>query len=194
MRGCRPLSKSEILSIASTFQGPSAARDAAIFDLGRLTGERIGAILGLKVGDVFNDGKVADSVTYRRATRKGKIESRTIILNPKVKATLQACFNEISKDEPPAKDTYLFRSRKGTNRPISRVQYHRIFKCAVANSKILGKVATHSMRKTFAQHIYKALGKDLVRLQKALGHKNINSTVQYLSFDEADIDRAVLSL
>jgi site-specific recombinase XerD len=36
-----------------------------------------------------------------------------------------------------------------------------------------------------------AFGGDIFRIQKAMGHKNINSTVQYLSFNEADIEKAI---
>ncbi len=50
------------------------------------------------------------------------------------------------------------------------------------------------MRKTFADKIYDRLGHDLIKTQKALGHKNINSTVSYLSFREEEIDEAILGL
>jgi hypothetical protein len=33
-----------------------------------------------------------------------------------------------------------------------------------------------------------------VKTQRALGHKNVNSTVSYLSFCEADIDAAILAI
>jgi hypothetical protein len=42
--------------------------------------------------------------------------------------------------------------------------------------------------------MYDNLGQDIFRTQRALGHRNINSTVQYLSFREADIDRAILAM
>jgi excisionase family DNA binding protein len=60
--------------------------------------------------------------------------------------------------------------------------------------ELRGKVATHSMRKTFADRVYEALGRDIFRTQKALGHRNINSTVQYLSFKEQDIEAAILGM
>ena len=58
----------------------------------------------------------------------------------------------------------------------------------------IGKLGTHSMRKTFADRIYDRLDGDLAKTQKALGHKNINSTVQYLSFREEEIDEAILAI
>jgi len=191
MKGCRPLTDQEADAIAESFGGPYAARDRAIFALGRYTGERISAILALRVGDIVQAGRLMDSIIYRRANRKGKTESRTVPLHPKAKKALTAWINHLVKGSILTADDYVFRSRKGINRPVGRVQYHRILKEAIAINELTGKIATHSMRKTFADHVYKALGKDIFRLQKAMGHKNINSTVQYLSFNEADIEKAI---
>jgi integrase len=194
MKGCRPLTDQEAEAIMESFGGAYAARDRAIFALGRYTGERISAILQLKVGDVVQAGRLTDSIIYRRATRKGKTESRTVPLHPKAKKALTTWINQLVKGMILTADDYVFRSRKGINRPVGRVQYHKIMKEAVAINELTGKIATHSMRKTFADHVYKALGKDIFRLQKAMGHKNINSTVQYLSFNEADIEKAILKM
>ena len=50
------------------------------------------------------------------------------------------------------------------------------------------------MRKTFADRVYRASGRDLVRTQRALGHVNINSTVQYLSWSLDDLQELILQL
>jgi integrase len=63
----------------------------------------------------------------------------------------------------------------------------------VSANELTGKIGTHSMRKTFASKVYEQLNGRLERVQKALGHKNINSTVAYLSFREEDIDAAILA-
>ena len=54
-------------------------------------------------------------------------------------------------------------------------------------------LGTHAMRKTFAKRVYEGLHHDLVKTQRAMGHRNVNSTVSYLSFREADIDAAILA-
>jgi site-specific recombinase XerD len=193
MKGCRSLSDQEADLIQKSFAGIFAARDRAVFALGRYTGERISAILHLKVGDVVQAGKVADAVTYRRANRKGKVEGRTVTLHQAAKDALAAWINQLAKDTVLAAEDFLFPSRKGSG-PVGRVQYHRILKEAVQANELTGKVATHSMRKTFADRAYELLGHDIFRTQKALGHKNLNSTAQYLSFKEADIDAAILAM
>jgi len=193
MKGCRSFTDQEADLIMKSFAGNYAARDRAVFAVGRFTGERISAILHLKVADVVQAGRVADAVTYRRASRKGKVEGRTVKLHAEAKAALSAWINALSKDAVLTADDYVFQSRKGQG-PLGRVQYHRILKDAVEANELTGKIATHSMRKTFADRVYEALGRDIFRTQKALGHRNINSTVQYLSFKEADIDAAVLAM
>lgn len=194
MKGCRSFTDQEANLIMTSFGGHYAARDKAVFAVGRYTGERISAILHLTVGDVVQSGRVADSITYRRASRKGKTEGRTVKLHQEAKAALTAWINELAKDNVLTADDFVFQSRKGNNKPISRVQYHRILKEAVQANELTGKIATHSMRKTFADRVYEALGHDIFRTQKALGHKNINSTVQYLSFKESDIEAAILAM
>jgi len=193
MKGCRSFTDQEADLIMKTFSSNYAARDRAVFAVGRYTGERISAILHLRVGDVVQGGRVADAVTYRRASRKGKVEGRTVKLHAEAKAALGAWINILSKDTIRTADDYVFPSRKGQG-PLGRVQYHRILKDAVEANELTGKIATHSMRKTFADRVYEALGRDIFRTQKALGHRNINSTVQYLSFKEADIDAAVMGM
>jgi len=193
MKGCRAFTDQEVASIMKSFGGQYAARDRAIFAVGRYTGERISAILKLTVGDVVQAGRVADAVTYRRASRKGKVEGRTVKLHPEAKAALAAWIDQLAKGTVLTADDFVFQSRKGQG-PVGRVQYHRILKEAVAMNELSGKVATHSMRKTFADRVYEGLGRDIFRTQKALGHRNINSTVQYLSFREADIDAAILAM
>jgi site-specific recombinase XerD len=49
------------------------------------------------------------------------------------------------------------------------------------------------MRKTFANRLYERLGHDLFKTQKALGHQNVNSTVQYLHIAQAEINAAILA-
>lgn len=49
------------------------------------------------------------------------------------------------------------------------------------------------MRKTFANRVYRQLNHDLVKMQRAMGHKNINSIMASLSFVEDEIDQAILA-
>jgi integrase len=59
--------------------------------------------------------------------------------------------------------------------------------------ELQGQLDTHCLRKTFANAVYEANHHDLPKTQKALGHRNINSTVAYLSFREEDVELAILA-
>lgn len=191
MKGCRPLTDHEVESVMNAFDGHYAARDKAIFALGRYTGERISAILKLKVGDIVQDGRILDHVIYQRGNRKGKTEGRSVALHPKAAAAMARWINQLAKDNILTADDYVFQSRNGANHPLSRIQYHKILKEAVMANHISGKVATHSMRKTFAGQMYEKLDHDIFKTAKAMGHSNVNSTAKYLSFKEEEIEAAI---
>jgi integrase len=81
----------------------------------------------------------------------------------------------------------------GLRRAISREQAWRLLAEAFAANKLSGKLGSHSLRKTLANCMYDLLKHDLVKVQRAIGHKNSNSTAAYLSFREEDIVAAVLA-
>lgn len=194
MKGSRPLTEGEIKRVVKSFTGQYATRDRALFILGIKTGFRISEILSLRVKDVWNGGEVVDRVTVQRRNMKKKIEGRTVLLNLEAKKALAAWVEELHEDGFSKPNTYLFQSRKGRNRPISPVQAYRILQKAFETNQMAGRLGTHAMRKTFAERIYQALKGDLVKTQRALGHKNINSTVSYLSFREEEIDQAIMTI
>lgn len=194
MKGCRPLNDQEVKLVTMSFGGKYATRDKALFLLGLKSGFRISELLSLRLCDVLQAGRMVDRITVQRRHMKKKTESRTILLHPEAKEALDKWINELNANGHIAADTFIFRSRKGRNRPITRMHAWRILKEAYTSNEMNGKLGTHSMRKTFADRIYDKLDRDLVKTQKALGHRNINSTVQYLSFREEEIDEAILSI
>jgi integrase len=125
---------------------------------------------------------------------KRKLQSRTVILHPKAKLAVQTWLDTMTKAIDVSPETYLFKSRKGQNRPISRIQALRILKEAFDSCEMTGKLGTHSMRKTFANNVHERLDRDLVKTQRALGQKNITTTIRYLSFRDEEIDEAILAL
>ncbi len=195
MRGCRPLTDQEIAEILPDFYGRCFKRDKAMFLLGLKSGFRVSEVLSVLIGDVLQYGQLVDRVAVRRKDTKGKVEGRSVPLHPAAKAAIRELLDEMAAEGADlSPETPLFRSRKGENRPISRVQAWWVLKRAANRAKLPGKVATHSWRKSFAQRIYEKLDHDLVKTQRALGHRCITSTVSYLSFVDEEIDRAILSI
>jgi integrase len=187
MIGCRPLTDEELEQLQNDMR---STQDKALLVLCATTGFRISEALSLKVQDVALKGEALDRVTVKRRSMKGKDRSRTVLLHPTAKQGIEALIWE-RRLEP---QHYLFKSQKGENRPIDRTQAWRRLKAAFARLGLQGKVATHSMRKYFAGQVYEALGRDIFKTSKALGHKHVSSTADYLSFKTEEIDAAVLTL
>jgi len=194
MKGCRPLTDQEVNRVLESFDGKYAVRDKALFVLGVKSGFRISELLSLQRRDVCQAGRLVDRVTVCRRNMKKKVEGRTILLHPEAKAALGVWLEQLRADGYMTADAFVFQSRKGRNRPISRVQAWRVLNRVYEVNEMTGQLGTHSMRKTFADRVYEHLGHDLAKTQRALGHRNINSTVQYLSFREEEIDEAILSI
>ena len=194
MKGMRPLKDKEVRLISETFAGRYEDRDRALFLLGVKSGFRISELLSLRISDIYSNGKIADRVYMARRNMKKKLEGRSVILHPDAKAALETWLQELWAFGYRDPGCYVFQSRKGDNAHISKVHAWRILNTAAGENELSGPIGTHSMRKTFASRVYDKLDHDLVKTQRALGHKNINSTVSYLSFSEEDIDEAILAI
>ena len=125
---------------------------------------------------------------------KKKVEGRTVLLHPEAKEAVAVWVTQMSEIVEVTRETALFRSRKGRGGAIGRKQAWRILTRSSTEAGLQGTLGTHAMRKTFAQKVHVLLGRDLVKTQRALGHRNVNSTVSYLSFLEEEIDEAILAL
>src|SRR5262245_3378470 len=194
MKGCRPLSDEEITVVSRSFGGTYAVRDRALFILGLKSGFRISELLSLRVEDVLQHGRLVDQVAVRRAHMKQKTEGRTVPLHQEAKQALAAWIDALRDSGRCHATTYLFRSRQGGNRPITGIQAWEVLTEACRTKELSGDLDPHAMRKTFAAKVYTRLQHDLVKTQRALGHRNINSTVAYLSFCEDDVMQAILAL
>ena len=193
MKGCRPLTEAQVELVQRGFGGAYAARDKALFLLGVKSGFRISELLSLRVGDVSQHGRLVGRVTVPRRHMKNQREGRTVRLHREAKAALETWLLTPRRLPSITTQSDVFRSRKGENRSISAVQAWRILHEAVTANELTGKVGTHAMRKAFANRVYHQLNHDLVKTQRAMGHKSINSTVAYLSLVEDEIDQAILA-
>ena len=194
MKGCRPLTRIEVKYLLSHANN---LRDAALLTLGFCTGYRISELLSLKLSDVVDlKGRIYDSVSVKAENTKTKI-GRTVRLNSDAVKTLTQFITTRLKTGALLSEP-LFISRKsdgGELRAISRVQAWRVIQVLCELADVVSKgVGTHSLRKTFAARIYEAVKGELGKVQIALGHANISSTISYLSFQQSDIDAAIMSI
>ncbi|MDE0554980.1 MAG: site-specific integrase [Candidatus Poribacteria bacterium] len=188
MKGTRPLTIAEIQKVARTFEGSKyELRDRSLFLLGISTGGRISELLSLKVGDVYQNRKPVTDLQFTKHVVKGREHARTVPVNSDGKKAICDLIQW-------HRETYgrvhalraLFPSQKSNSKRLkgamSRRNAHDILKNAFTKAGLNGKLATHSMRKSYAQRIYDATG-DIFSVKELLGHQNVNTTQDYLGFN-----------
>jgi len=190
MKGCRPLTRIEVKQV---LKAGNSIRDNALLTLGFSTGYRISELLSLKICDVATTtGEIFHSV-YVAKTKNG--EGRSVPLNTDSRKSLKRLIAQLLEDGHDM-NTPLFGGRKNQFKvAIKRQQAWRIIKKLFELAKVVGgKLATHSLRKTFASRMKEALKGDLQQIQAALGHKSITSTIAYLGFDIGEVNQAIQGL
>ena len=115
-------------------------RDYLLFITGINTGLRISDIIKLKVADVLDDDRTVKShitIIEQKTSKRKRF---------KINDTLSREFADYCKNLDMT--DYLFKSRKGQNEHITRVQAYRLLN-TVAEKIGLEEIGTHTLRKTF---------------------------------------------
>jgi integrase len=162
--------KKDIDKIKNALNG----RDRLMFVMGVSLGLRISDLLALKIGDLRNK----THVTVKESKTK---KNRPITLSKTVMA-------EVAKLTG-SDDEYVFQSRKGDNKPISRVQAYRILNDAAERAGVNVTIGTHSLRKSFGWQLYKQ-GLDITRIMAILGHSTPEMSLKYIGITSEEIDQA----
>src|SRR5215813_8576113 len=126
MRGCRPLTELEVDAVLACFDGRYVARDRSLFLCGVRSGFRISELLSLRRRQVVQSGRIVERVHIPRRHMKGKREGRAVLLHPAARTALAAWLDELEEGGFGAPDCFVFQSRRGRNRPISRIQAWRL--------------------------------------------------------------------
>ena len=192
MKGTRPLDNDEIRRVSTCFTGTYQIRNSGLFILGVSTGGRISELLSLRVGDVYQNKKPVGDLLYGKSIVKGGEVSRSVPVNADGRRSIDELVNwhrrhygSIASKRP------LFPSRhKSGTVPMHRQTAHAILKTAFIEAGLNGHIATHSLRKSFAQRLYDKTA-DIYMVQELLGHKNISTTQKYLGVNYADAKAAV---
>ncbi len=85
---------------------------------------------------------------------------------------------------------YLFKSREGVNKPISRSAAYKILNKAALAVGLEENIGTHTLRKTFGYHFYKQT-KDVALLQEILNHSSPKITLRYIGINQDQMDKAM---
>lgn len=144
------------------------------------TAFRISDVLKLKVDDfIKSDGEFRDWLT---AKEKKTSKSRRIAINSSLK---QAVSEYVTQYDLSPGD-YLFKSRKGINKPITTTQAHRIFQ-EVAEVLHLENFGTHSLRKSWGYFAYKKT-KNIAVIMEAYNHHSEKETLKYIGITQKNHD------
>ena len=196
MKGTRPLDNDEIRRVSTCFAGTFATRNSGLFMLGVSTGGRISELLSLKTGDVYQNKKPVTDLLYSKSIVKGGEVSRSVPVNADGRRSINelVIWHRRHYGNPIASKRPLFPSRhKSGTVPMHRQTAHAILKTAFIEAGLNGHIATHSLRKSFAQRLYDKTG-DIYMVQELLGHRNISTTQKYLGVNYADAKAAVESI
>ena len=83
---------------------------------------------------------------------------------------------------------YIFKSRQGKNRPITRVRAYDILREAAQHCD-LTEIGTHTLRKTFGYLVYQN-DKDVALLQDIFNHSAPYITLKYIGVNQDAIEEA----
>ena len=192
MKGTRPLDNDEIRLVSACFTGTYEVRNRGLCMLGVSTGGRISELLSLRVGDVYQNKKPVTDLLFDKSIVKGGETSRAVPVNIDGREAIDrliAWHRETYQNTDPDRPLFCSRQKSGAV-PMHRQTAHDILKDAFTAAGLNGKLATHSLRKSFAQRVYEQSG-DIFLVQELLGHKSVSTTQRYLGVDWASAREAV---
>ena len=192
MKGTRPLDNNEIRLVSACFTGTFHVRNRGLFLLGVSTGGRISELLSLQIGDVWQNNTAVTDLLFDKSIVKGGEVSRAVPVNIDGRRAIDSLIEwhrEQYQNTEPSRPLFPSRQKSGTV-PMHRQTAHDILKTAFTGAGLNGKLATHSLRKSFAQRVYEQSG-DIFLVQELLGHKNVSTTQRYLGVNYASARKAV---
>lgn len=190
MKSVEPIRDKNVIKNMRSILKAQSTRNELLFILGINVGLRISDILKLKVQDLIKtiNSKMPKDYVILTETKTGK--TKKFYLGDIVKKIIMSYIKENPELEL---DNYVFISRKGDNKPITRQQAYRILNNAAeslglverdANGTIiLGEIGTHTLRKTFGYHAYKS-GITIELLMDLFNHSSKSQTLRYIGITE----------
>ena len=163
--------------------GSGNMRNYALVVLGFNSALRISDILNLTWVDVFDfEEKQFKTHVYVKEKKTGK--NKKFLLN---KNATEAILRYKRKLGHINISDYIFKSREGQNKPITRYMAIKIIKGACEAVGIKEHIGCHSLRKTFGYHSWKK-GVPIPVLMELYNHSNQSITKLYLGISQDDID------
>lgn len=156
----------------------SGYKNYMLFVIGINTGLRVSDILNLKVKDLRGTTHI---IIIEQKTKKLK----RFLINSMLRQEIDKYITGMIDDE------YLFKSRKGINKPITRIQAYRILNDCASKLGLI-EIGTHTLRKTFGYWHYQQ-HKDVAILQDIFNHSAPSVTLRYIGINDDIKDRSIES-
>lgn len=177
MEYVQPIRNKQQIEEVKSILKENGMRDLLLFCMGINSGLRISDLLKLRVMDVRGKSHVEI-----KEQKTGKVKRFPLIGN------LQSMIEEYTKNKPST--DYLFKSRNGENKPLSRVMAYIIINNACQKCGIQDNIGTHTLRKTFGYHHYQTY-KDVAILQYLFNHSSPSITLRYIGITQDNIEETL---
>ena len=178
--------KKQLKELADYFLKKGQIRNYTLIVMGTYTVLRISDLLRLKWSDVY-DAEKQEFYTHITVTEKKTGKGRTIALNQQTLGALRQCYLK-------RRGGYIFANNRKEAKAISRVQAWRILHAAVVELGIIGKIACHSLRKTWGYHAVKTGEVSLAVIVDIYNHSSYEITKRYLGITQDERDAAYLGM
>jgi len=178
--------KRQLQQLAEHFLKRGQFRNYVLIVFGVCTALRISDLLRL-TWDVVYDATHEEFYSHITIVERKTGKTKTIALNPQIIQALRLYY-------PHRHGSYIFSNNRKEGRAISRIQAWRVIKAAVAAVGIMGKVACHSLRKSWGYHAWTSGDVSPVIIMDVLNHSNYETTRRYLGVAQDDLDRAYLGM
>jgi integrase/recombinase XerD len=161
-----------------------------LLDLAWYTGERWGALVQLRVSDVYGPNGPHCMITFRSVSRKkrpdGSADTRQVPTHPVLYASLRTY-------TPDNNSVWMFPGRDGS-KPLGWRQAYEILRAALERCGMSAKgVTTHSTRRTFITKLHRN-GVSPATIRRITGHREYKSLDQYIEIDSNEIKGAIFNL
>ncbi len=160
---------------------PLFYRDRAIIEILYTTGMRASELCNLKIADIDYQNNY-----IRINSGKGNIDRVTPVCVRALEFTRNYIENFRKEYVCPQSGEYLFLSWRG--KKMDKGALGQMIKLHTRKALIEKKITPHCFRVTSATHMLKN-GADVRYIQQMLGHKKIDTTMQYLKLEKSELKR-----
>lgn len=178
MKFVEPIRSKEKVRELREYFATQNERDLLLFECGIHTGLRISDLLQLRKRTVVG--------THIRLKEQKTGKIKKILIVPELKKKLKKYIENMEDDQ------FLFCSRQGKNKPITRVRAYAILREA-AEAVGLSNIGTHTLRKTFGYHFYQE-HRDVAMLQEIFNHSSEYITLRYIGVNQDAVDEAMKAM